>query len=283
MKATSRAAVRSPVRGWWAFFAGAVVGVLSAAPALAHLAGRVSRAEDRASRDPLTGISNRGAMLRAFGDLVAVGRSPTVLIVDLDRFKQVNDGYGHLVGDRLICTVAARLQQWARRRGDLVGRLGGDEFVVLSHDTWVAGAVGAARQARQIIAEPVAVEYDHRRVLVTPSATVGVAVATHDWDWVEALRAADVALYHAKRAQTGYAVFDSALAESSPQGPHVSAEGTQRLGARGGRSESRRLRRGGLVDVAGAAAGSVGTTGCGGQSASAGSRRVCVGGTPISS
>ena len=233
MKASPCTATPKPVRGWPALFAGVAVGVLSAAPALAYLTNRASRAEERAGRDPLTGISNRGTVLRAFRDRVADGHPPAVLFLDLDRFKEINDRYGHLAGDNVIRTVATRLHQWARRRDGLVGRLGGDEFILLTHDTSLTGAVGAARQARQIIADPITVYNDHRRMMITPSATVGVALAAHDRDWTDALRAADIALYHAKRADTGYAVFEPTMVVS-PQ-PRPVRPGPQRESIETGR------------------------------------------------
>ncbi|MEU8076060.1 GGDEF domain-containing protein [Catellatospora citrea] len=189
--------------------AGIAVGVMAAAPALAYLGSRASRAEQRASRDPLTGISNRGTALQAFHNLAAGGHPPTVMFVDLDRFKQINDRYGHLAGDKLICTVAARLHRWAWDHDGLAGRLGGDEFILLIPDTSLTDAASAARDLRRAIAKPITV-FHHRRHVISPSATVGVSTAAHNRNWTEALRAADIALYHAKRTRSGFAAFDPA-------------------------------------------------------------------------
>ncbi len=153
----------------------------------------------RAFFDPLTGIANRSAFLqqldRALDDQRRHRRRFAVLVLDLDRFKEVNDGLGHAMGDRLLAAMAARLQRTVRP-SDTLARLGGDEFAVVQSD------VDASRPpeslAERIIAaagEPF--DLDEHRIHV--GASVGIAICPDDGlNEDELLRHADLALYDAK-------------------------------------------------------------------------------------
>ncbi|GAB7189612.1 EAL domain-containing protein [Kineococcus sp. NUM-3379] len=161
----------------------------------------------RSTHDALTGLPNRALLLdRARNALGRLARTPGrvgVLLVDLDRFKPVNDTFGHDAGDRLLVEVAQRLRHTVRPE-DTVARLGGDEFVVLCEnlDGDLAGLEVAGRIAAAF-AEPVDLQ-GHR---LAPAASIGVATSTdpaQDADGL--LRDADAAMYQAKRDEDGAAV-----------------------------------------------------------------------------
>jgi diguanylate cyclase (GGDEF)-like protein len=163
-----------------------------------------------ARSDPLTGLPNRLALWEtvdaAILDCKAEGRLVAVHCVDLDRFKPVNDRYGHPVGDALLKAVAGRLAG-AIRPGDLAVRTGGDEFVLVQMG--VADTAAAEMLARRIVRAlnaPFAIEgYDIRI-----GGSVGVALAPKDGSTLEELMdRADKALYLAKgRGRDGFRFFD---------------------------------------------------------------------------
>ena len=150
--------------------------------------------------DSLTGVENRMAMqmrLREMFDRRESDDNPmAVFWMDLDRFKEINDSLGHIIGDQLLCSVAARLSDAVDGRGH-VARFGGDEFILI--------CPGANREAAQQIVDDVMAEFGHDfdvggyRLGVT--ASMGVAVAPEDGrDSDELLQHADMALYQAKHA-----------------------------------------------------------------------------------
>ncbi|HEX3432677.1 MAG TPA: EAL domain-containing protein [Solirubrobacteraceae bacterium] len=157
--------------------------------------------ESQALRDPLTRLPNRLLLMdRARQALARIARSGGVvalLFVDLDRFKAVNDNFGHDVGDRLLIGVAERLGEMMRD-SDTVARLGGDEFVILGEEIETdAEALALAERVVQTLKTPFVVG----AVEATMHASVGVSV-THDTDADPdaMLREADIAMYRAKRA-----------------------------------------------------------------------------------
>ncbi len=156
----------------------------------------------RASHDPLTGLANAEVLrdqLRADRDDTGDGTMCAVLFVDLDDFKQVNDTYGHEVGDGLLVNVAYRIRA-VLRADDLAARLGGDEFAALLRD--VSDLDAARRTARRIadsLARPVTVG----GVTIDSKASVGLAVARTPAEVDSLLRRADTALYTAKEEGKG--------------------------------------------------------------------------------
>jgi diguanylate cyclase (GGDEF)-like protein/PAS domain S-box-containing protein len=156
--------------------------------------------EHRAFHDPLTGLANRG-LLRgrvdgSIADTVPVGRPTSVLFIDIDDFKTVNDGFGHDAGDRLLVEVSRRLVRCVGS-SDLVARLGGDEFAVLV-DEPADGAAAASRVAQRII-DALRDPFDVAGHQTHVSASIGIAtylVGSADADSV--LMQADIAMYHAK-------------------------------------------------------------------------------------
>ena len=174
------------------------------------------RLTELARMDTLTGLPNRLHLAERLGAAVADTRGRNtgvaVLFVDLDRFKIVNDTFGHEVGDALMVAVAGRLRE-ALRPGDQVVRYGGDEFVAICPDISNAGA--AERIARRVIAalsEP----YTIGRQNLNISSCVGIALTDyHGGPAEDVLRDADVAMYQAKAAGAGsYRTFDRTLGNS---------------------------------------------------------------------
>jgi diguanylate cyclase (GGDEF)-like protein/PAS domain S-box-containing protein len=157
-----------------------------------------------ASHDALTGLPNRALMVdrleQSLGSLARTGHGVTVLFIDLDGFKPVNDTHGHLAGDLLLQGVADRLRGCVRD-SDTVARLGGDEFVVLSRDAADPAAAGVvAEKVLDVLRSP----FDVGPAMVTVGASIGVSQAPRDGTDVESLlNAADAAMYDAKRAGKG--------------------------------------------------------------------------------
>ncbi len=152
---------------------------------------------DRATRDALTGLPNRGEFTgRVERALTVLGRGRVaVLFIDLDGFKDVNDSFGHAIGDELLVEAAGRLAEEVRDT-DVVGRFGGDEFVALLADCTDETALEIAERLRAALSEPYRI--GHRDVVV--SASIGLARPETGDDADSALRNADLALYRAKEA-----------------------------------------------------------------------------------
>ncbi len=166
-----------------------------------------------AMRDKLTGLCTRAM----FQDRVAAslagldrdGEGLAMLMIDLDRFKAVNDTLGHPVGDMLLRLVAKRLCS-VLRKGDLVARLGGDEFAaVISPSLGVDGLAGLAKRAVDMLSRPYLVD-GHQ---VNIGASIGIAVAPGDGaEYGQLARNADLALYAAKKAGRGtFSFFEPAM------------------------------------------------------------------------
>ena len=183
---------------------GLTVGALCAMTLFAFaLFGRLARSERRLAEavrtDALTGLPNRRSMdehlARAIGAARRSGLPAAVLMVDVDRFKQVNDTYGHDAGDAVLKAVGAGMRTVVRG-GEIAGRWGGEEFLVLLPDTSAADAARVAERLRAAIeARPV----DVRGTSVTVTASIGVA-ASASAEAAELVGRADDALYRAKAA-----------------------------------------------------------------------------------
>ena len=153
----------------------------------------------RATHDPLTGLANRAEFefrLRAAHQRAMAGNADfAVVMMDLDRFKRVNDTFGHAVGDRLLVDVACRLRA-SVRSGDLVARLGGDEFAILVFGRDVAvGAKRFAERAMRSVREP----FDADGTALIPGGSFGIAPFSPVADPMTLMVMADQALYAAKR------------------------------------------------------------------------------------
>ena len=171
----------------------------------------------QALHDALTGLPNRilfydrldQALLSAERDQEPLA----VLIVDLDRFKEVNDTMGHANGDLLLQLVGPRLRAALRAR-DTIARLGGDEFAVLLPGTDIAGS----RQVAQSLHDALETPFELKGVTIETEASVGVAHhPEHGSDAETLLQRADVAMYMAKEARSGHAFY---APESDPYDPN---------------------------------------------------------------
>jgi diguanylate cyclase (GGDEF)-like protein len=169
----------------------------------------ISREKEHQSlHDALTGLPNRKMILGRLGECIEeASRSRTSVgfcLLDLDRFKEVNDTLGHHVGDRLLSVAAQRIQG-ALRPHDLVARLGGDEYAILLDPVRdSAAAVEVAQRVRVALTKPFHLE----GMLFELEASVGVAVyPEHGQDVEPIVRRADVAMYLAKEERTGVEVY----------------------------------------------------------------------------
>ena len=167
--------------------------------------------------DPLTGLRNRRYFMQRLEDAIAqLGRTDESLalaIVDLDRFKQVNDRHGHLVGDRVLRAAAQSMRRVARK-GEVIARIGGEEFAVILPGTDAEGAYRAAERLRHAVRRCL-VRVPGGKVRVTASVGVVLARAGDIATSSQLLLGADRALYAAKHAGRDRAVVRGQRA--SPQ------------------------------------------------------------------
>ena len=165
----------------------------------------------QASHDELTGLANRRRLLDEIHRVADGSGSVAVLLLDLDRFKNINDSLGHDRGDELLVVIADRLRL-AVRPGDLVARLGGDEFaVVLPGPVDVADAEFVADRLMRLIGEPVTL--GHQKIY--PTASIGIAVADDQTAVDDLIRRADTAMYRAKaQGRARSEAFDEELREA---------------------------------------------------------------------
>ncbi|MFE5944011.1 putative bifunctional diguanylate cyclase/phosphodiesterase [Streptomyces sp. NPDC056480] len=175
-----------------------------------------ARAEEQL-RDPLTGLPNRQWLLErawtALEEAEGEGARAALVLIDLDRFRSVNDTLGHLAGDRLLLQIADRLRL-ALPRGAEAARLGGDEFAVLLPTA--DSTTSAQRVARHLVAE-LSSPLDLDGLTLVLEASAGVAVfPDHALDAEGLLRRADVAMYQAKRDRTGVEVYESKRDSNTP-------------------------------------------------------------------
>ncbi|HSP51688.1 MAG TPA: EAL domain-containing protein, partial [Cryobacterium sp.] len=195
-------ASQMPVSNFAVSLAGATMAL-----AVVPLVGRQRVLNLLARTDDLTGLRNR----RAFNAdvptrLAAVaGKESALLLLDLDRFKEVNDSLGHDAGDRLLVQIGIRLSRQLRA-GDLLARLGGDEFAILLTDTTREGALTVAGKLRAALAEPFILE----GITLVTSTSIGISLYPDQGrDLTELLRKADMAMYRAKSSRGGHHVYNS--------------------------------------------------------------------------
>jgi diguanylate cyclase (GGDEF)-like protein len=175
-----------------------------------------ARAEEQL-RDPLTGLPNRQWLLEriwtALDDAERIDARSALMLIDLDRFRSVNDTLGHLAGDRLLLQIADRLRL-ALPRGAEAARLGGDEFAVLLP---VADSTTSATRIARNLVTALSSPLDLDGLTLVLESSVGVAVfPDHALDAEGLLRRADVAMYQAKRDRTGVEVYESKRDSNTP-------------------------------------------------------------------
>lgn len=149
--------------------------------------------------DPLTGLDNRTMFDKRITPAERLQRTATVMFIDLDRFKDINDIYGHEIGDAVLVETAQRLRNCCRSE-DTVARVGGDEFLVLAQDVSPEAVEQIAQRFLTAMRQPM---YVHG-VEVRTSASIGIATGDpHQTDVHELIRRADAAMYIAKVAGPG--------------------------------------------------------------------------------
>lgn len=155
--------------------------------------------QERAAIDGMTGLYNRSHFLEAataeWDRYKRYRRSLCMLMLDIDEFKTVNDGWGHHAGDEVIIGLAQTLRN-NKRRSDIVARLGGDEFAFILPESSIDDAMKMAERIRQAIFER-AFSVDGRQIAV--SVSIGISQARRTTGIIDMLKQADLALYEAKR------------------------------------------------------------------------------------
>ncbi|MEJ7735587.1 MAG: diguanylate cyclase [Polyangiaceae bacterium] len=187
-----------------------------------RMAELVEQSQRLACVDGLTGLLNRRALSGALSTEVArgqrYGHSLSLVMVDVDHFKSVNDRFGHATGDEVLRAVSAALDK-ARRRSDLAGRWGGEEFVVALSCTDAPGAaIAAERLRRAVAAEVIAVAGEELRV----TASFGVATLGAGETWDSCLARADHALYAAKSGGRNRVVSAEGAVSAAPRASEAS-------------------------------------------------------------
>lgn len=151
--------------------------------------------------DALTGLANRRAFDQAIGKeharMLRNGSSLSLVYVDVDHFKKLNDSLGHQRGDACLRMIANELQRCIRRPADVAARIGGEEFAVLLPETDIAGAIEVAEAAKQAVER---LCLDNPGSPSSPFVTISLGVATSSGTASDLINSADQALYAAKSA-----------------------------------------------------------------------------------
>jgi diguanylate cyclase (GGDEF)-like protein len=186
-----------------------------------------------ATTDDLTGLANRERFRGRLHELIAEATAQKaafgVILIDLDRFKEINDTLGHHYGDALLRELGPRLAECASA-GGLVARLGGDEFAVLPEERTdnIEALEAVAGRLIACVHEPVALD----EMTVDVGASIGIARFPHDGDDAHALmRHADIAMYAAKEARTGWKVYAAELDRHSVERLNVISDFRRALDA----------------------------------------------------
>ncbi len=204
---------------------------LSLSQSLVRLGASEAQAQHLAFHDVLTGLPNRALvedrLTQALAAALRHDRRVALLLLDLDRFKNINDTWGHHAGDELIREVARRLSEIVRT-SDTVGRIGGDEFIIVMPDTETIGQVHTLAQR---IISALSAPYHLLGNELWVGVSIGLALAPKDGvDRLELMRKADIALYDAKNHGRGqFRQFEKAMDESLRTRQELAAELRQAL------------------------------------------------------
>jgi diguanylate cyclase (GGDEF)-like protein/PAS domain S-box-containing protein len=176
---------------------GAVLGSVSIIREISERKEAERQISYQATHDGLTGLLNRTAFMRELQESLTSGRQPTLIFLDLNGFKAINDLHGHDRGDEILRVIGSRLVG-GLRPGDTAGRFGGDEFVLLAHGlTDRAAAEAYLERIMTLFTDPVRCRGD---ITHTVGVSVGVAHSARGDDPDELIRRADSAMYDAKRS-----------------------------------------------------------------------------------
>ncbi|WP_168735188.1 putative bifunctional diguanylate cyclase/phosphodiesterase [Pseudothauera rhizosphaerae] len=199
--------------------------------AVERLATTQRALEHAALYDALTGLSNRygleARLAQAIGQAHRQGHRLALMFLDVDRFKSVNDSFGHASGDELLRILADRISG-CLREADVVARLGGDEFVILLGELMhESDAAAVAQKVLEALSRPARVQGLELRL----SASIGICLFPDDGgDAGTLMKHADIAMYQAKAAgRAGFRFFEPAMNEAVTQRLHVEAELRQAL------------------------------------------------------
>ncbi|MDX1812655.1 MAG: EAL domain-containing protein, partial [Gammaproteobacteria bacterium] len=178
---------------------------------------RQSELQYQAMHDSLTGLPNRNLMGEWLKHSLLLAkrenRNPALLLIDLNKFKDLNDTLGHQMGDQLLIELGERLSGLLRE-SDSVARLGGDEFAILIDDTDVPGAVNIAVKVLEAVQTP----FDIGTNQLCISASIGIAIyPLHATTEQLMVQHADVAMYFAKRNNLGFKVYEPCIDENAVQ------------------------------------------------------------------
>lgn len=193
------------------------LGLVMSARDISERLAQTAALRHQALHDTLTDLPNRTLFRESFHQAILNARRSqkllALLLLDLDRFREINDTFGHHWGDTLLQQVGVRLHG-ALRKSDPIARLGGDEFAVLLTNTGdTNGAIRAATRIMNILEHPFIVD-GH---MLNIGASIGIALfPEHGEDVDTLLRRADIAMYAAKRAHGGFAIYQPELDDHSP-------------------------------------------------------------------
>jgi len=156
------------------------------------------QAVEKAYHDPLTGLNNRAAFDKSIEQEVDLAtrhnHSLSLMMLDLDRFKQINDNYGHIVGDTVLKGFADCIME-CMRSSDIVFRYGGEEFVILLRNTKIVGAKLLAERMRKNVED---MKFDYNNIKINISVSIGLAEFQEGDDRLTLVERADTLLYKAK-------------------------------------------------------------------------------------